>query len=112
MRMRPHPDDQERSFYDVMVLSRKMADGVRPPSYMGIGPEVDISGKTRPARLYTTTDDPQVGEVLEQDLFNIVNIQKGMRSQGLGGVLRYSQQEARVQQFHAELELYLDGKKG
>lgn len=112
MRMRPHPKDPERSFYDIMVLSRKMAEGVRPPSYMGIGPEVDVSGKTRPARLHTNTDEPQVGEVLEQDLFNITNMQKGMRSRGLAGVLRYSQQEARVQHFHAELEHYLEGKKG
>lgn len=112
IRIRPHADDPERCHYDIMVLSRRMADGVRPPTYMGVGPEVDVSGQTRPERLYHMIEQSsELGEVLDQDIFNAVNMQKGMRSKGLGGIMRYSQQEARVQQFHAELELYLDGRK-
>lgn len=111
IRIRPHESDPERCHYDIMVLSRKMADGVRPPAYMGVGPEVDVSGRTRPVRIHCTLEESELGEVLDQDIFNAVNMQKGMRSRGLGGVMRYSQQEARVQQFHAELELYLEGQK-
>lgn len=111
MRMRPHATDPERAYYDVMVLSRRLADGVRPPAYMGVEPEVDVTGATRPARQRTTSDDPRGGEVLDQDIANMITLQKGMHSRGLRGVIRFSEQEKRIQQFFAELDLYLAGAK-
>lgn len=111
MRFRPHATDPEKSYYDVMVLSRKLAEGVSLPAYMGVGPEVDISGNTRPERIYSTLQDTQLGEVLDQDIFNIANMQNGIHSRGLTNVVRFSQQESRIQQHHAELERYLTGKK-
>ena len=48
MRFLPHPTDPEKSYYHVWVLSRKLAEGARPPAYMGVEAEIDISGKVRP----------------------------------------------------------------
>lgn len=112
MRFRPHATEPERGHYDVMVLARKLAGGMRPPAYMGVEDDADVSGETRPARIYATPENPQAGELLEQDFANFVTMQKGMRSLGIHGILRYSEQEQRIQQFHAELNLYLRGEKG
>jgi hypothetical protein len=112
MRFRPHATDPERGYYDVMVLARKLGNDMRPPAYMGVDDSVDVSGKTRPARIRATTEHPQAGELLEQDFANFASLQKGMHSFGLGGVMRYCEQEQRIQQFHAELDLYLSGRKG
>jgi hypothetical protein len=111
MRFRPHATDAERGYYDVMVLSRTLADGRRPPSYMGVEEDVDVSGKVRPARRHTTHEHPQGGEVVEQDIGNMVTMQRGMRSRGLERIV-FSEQERRIQQFLAELDLYLTGRKG
>lgn len=111
-RFRPHPTDPERGYQDVFVLSAKLADGRRPPAYMGVEDDVDVSGKTRPAIRRTTHEDPQGGEVVEQDIANMVTLQRGMHSRGLKETIVFSEQERRIQQFLAELDLYLDGKKG
>jgi hypothetical protein len=48
-----------------------------------------------------------MGEVLEQDANNIPQVQLGIRSRGLRGKTRYGEQERRIQQFYAEIDLYL-----
>lgn len=111
-RFRPHPTDPERGYHDVFVLSAKLAEGQRPPAYMGVENDVDVSGKVRPARRHTTHADSQAGEVLDQDISNMITLQRGMHSRGLNGTIVFSEQERRIQQFLAELDLYLTGKKG
>lgn len=111
-RFRPHPTDPERGYQDVFVLSARLADGRRPPAYMGVEDDVDVSGQVRPAIRRTTHDDPQGGEVVEQDIANMVTLQRGMHSRGLHGTIVLSEQERRIQQFLAELDLYLEGGKG
>ena len=111
MRFRPHPTDPERGYHDVMVLSAKLAEGRRPPAYMGVEDDVDVSGKTRPARRRTTHDNPQAGEVVEQDIANMITLQRGIHSRGLAGTIVFSEQERRIQQFLAELDLYLEHDK-
>lgn len=111
-RFRPHPSDPEKGYHDVFVLSAKLAPGRRPPAYMGVEDHVDVSGKVRPPRRHTTHDDPQGGEVVEQDIANMITLQRGMHSRGLAGTIVYSEQERRIQHFLAELDLYLDDKKG
>ena len=106
MRFLPHPTDPEQSVYHVWVLSRKLKDGVRPPAYMGVEPEVDVSGNTRPARRYNTKQKPELGEVLEQDIRNVEGVQKGIRSRSFD-FNKYSEQEQRIVQLHAEIERYL-----
>lgn len=110
-RFRPHPTDPERGYQDVFVLSAKLAEGRRPPAYMGVEDDVDVSGNVRPAIRRTTHDDPQGGEVVEQDIANMITLQRGMHSRGLNGTIVYSEQERRIQQFLAELDLYLEGRK-
>lgn len=80
---------------------------------MGVEDHVDVSGMVRPAPPAATRriDDPQGGGVVEQDIANIT-LQRGMYSRGLNGTIVYSEQERRIQHFLAELDLYLDGKKG
>jgi phenylpropionate dioxygenase-like ring-hydroxylating dioxygenase large terminal subunit len=111
MRFRPHERDPMRAYYDVFVLSRKLPQGRRPPAYMGVENDVDVSGKVRPPRRRTTHEDPQGGEVLDQDVANMITLQRGMTSKGLKGTIVFSEQERRIQQFLAELDLYLSGKK-
>ena len=110
-RFRPHPTDPERGYHDVFVLSAKLVEGRRPPAYMGVEDDVDVSGRVRPARRRTTHENPQGGEVLEQDIANMVTLQRGMHSNGLNGTIVFSEQERRIQQFLAELDLYLNGGK-
>jgi phenylpropionate dioxygenase-like ring-hydroxylating dioxygenase large terminal subunit len=111
MRFRPHATDPERGHYDVFVLSAKLADGQRPPAYMGVDDHVDVTGLTRPPRHYSTAEDPRAGEVLEQDIANMVTLQRGMHSKGLRETIVFSEQERRIQQFLAELDLYLADAK-
>lgn len=107
IRFLPHPTNPEKSYYHVHVISRKLKDGVRPPAYMGVEPDVDISGTTRPARRYNSKHQPELGEVLEQDVGNFENVQKGLRSRSFEHN-RYSDQELRIIQFHAEMQRYFD----
>ena len=107
MRFRPHPTDAMRGYYDVMVLSRRLGPGRRPPAYMGVEEHVDVSGNVRPPRRRTSHEDPQGGEVLEQDVANMITLQRGMQSRGLNDTIVLSEQERRIQQFLAELDLYL-----
>jgi phenylpropionate dioxygenase-like ring-hydroxylating dioxygenase large terminal subunit len=105
MRFLPHPTNPEKMRYHVHVISRKLKPGVRPPAYMGVEPDVDVSGQTRPVRRYNSKLKPELGEVLEQDVGNIEGVQQGLRSRAFD-FNKYSEQEQRIIQFHAEIERY------
>ncbi len=76
---------------------------------MGVGPEVDITGATRPKRVYLEPDKAAaLGVVLEQDASNLPRVQAGLHSRGLHGVVNFSEQERRIQQFFAEWSRYLN----
>jgi nitrite reductase/ring-hydroxylating ferredoxin subunit len=83
MRFLPHPSDPEKFVYHVHIIIPKLPDGVRLPFYMGVADDVDFSGRTRPKRQYTTQDDPQTGEVLDQDIANLRAVQLGQHSRGI-----------------------------
>jgi hypothetical protein len=72
---------------------------------MGVEPDVDVTGETRPARRYNTKQKPELGEVLEQDVGNIEGVQLGLRSRAFD-VNKYSEQEQRLMQLHAEIDRY------
>ena len=103
MRFLPHPTDPEKSYYHVHVISRVLKEGTRPPAYQGVEDDVDISGKTRPARRYNHKSTPELGEVLEQDITNIEGVQFGLRSRGFD-YNKYCEQESRIMQFYAEVD--------
>jgi phenylpropionate dioxygenase-like ring-hydroxylating dioxygenase large terminal subunit len=111
MRFLPHASNPEKFYYHVHIIVPKLKDGARPPFYMGVGPDDDISGQTRPAREWTSMQEPKMGEVFEQDIRNMQGTQLGLHSAGLPGGMRFAERELRVQVFHAETDLRLRGLK-
>lgn len=110
-RFRPHPDDPEKTIYDVTVLMHPIQDPtVKAPAYMGVDDDADCSGKTRPARRYLTPGDGGLGFVLEQDGALLPRVQAGLRSRGFRGAV-LSEQEQRIRHYHAEIARYLNRQK-
>ena len=111
MRFIPHPTNPEKFYYHVHVIMPKLRDGCKPPFYMGVSDDADISGRTRPEREWTTMENPKMGEVLEQDISNMVATQLGLHSKGFSDGNRYAERELRCQVLHAENDLYFKGLK-
>jgi hypothetical protein len=55
-------------------------------------------------RRHTRQEAAGVGDVLQQDIDNMAAVQRGLASAGMADGLRLSEQEQRVQQFHAEID--------
>jgi hypothetical protein len=104
MRFLPHATDPAKSWFDVWILVPDTKPGIRPPANFGVEDDVDVTGGARPARRYTTQDNAGVGDVLAQDIANMPQVQLGLASRGMAGGVRLSEQEQRVQQFHAEID--------
>jgi phenylpropionate dioxygenase-like ring-hydroxylating dioxygenase large terminal subunit len=104
MRFLPHPSDPGKCLYNVWVLLPKFKAGTPAPWYFGVDPQADVTGATRPARRYASLDDPGLGQVLEQDLTNLVAMQRGLMSRGMRDGIRLGELEQRIQQLHAELD--------
>ena len=104
MRFLPHATDPGKCWFDVWILVPDTRPGIRPPVNFGVEDDVDVSGTVRPKRRYTTQRSPDVGDVLAQDIANMPQIQLGLMSRGLSSGVRLSEQEQRVQQFHAEID--------
>jgi phenylpropionate dioxygenase-like ring-hydroxylating dioxygenase large terminal subunit len=66
-----------------------------------------IPHEFRPELRHTTIENSEVGFLLDQDLQQIGQVHRGIKSKGLNGVLRLSEQERRIQQFFAEYDLYM-----
>lgn len=111
MRFLPHPTDPEIFYYHIFVIMAKLKQGSKAPFYMGVEEATDISGTTRPTRIYSTKEHPQLGTVLEQDMTNIEEIQKGVHSRGFSGGMRFGELELRLQLFYLELDRYMRGLK-
>jgi len=110
-RFRPTADlNPARAIYDLTVIVPSMKPGAGAPWYFGLEPELDITGKTRPARRYTTADNTGVGALLDEDVINMPKQERGMRSAGIDRI-RFSEQEGRCQQQYAEIDLYIKGLK-
>jgi len=93
MRFLPHATDPAKCWFDVWILVPDTKPGIRPPVNFGVEDEVDVTGKVRPARRTTT-----------QDIANMPQVQLGLMSRGMANGIRLSEQEQRVQQFHAEID--------
>lgn len=104
-RFLPHPDDPNKFTYDTIILYAHVdAPGYAPPAWMGLSEEIDVSGETRPDVVHTGLGEPPgMGEVLDQDSDLLPIVQSGARSRGFRGPL-WSEQEARLRHFHAELD--------
>ena len=112
MRFMPHPTDPERFYYDTITLYRPVDDeSWKVPDWMGLPEGTDVSGEVRAERDFVPFDvQPDLGLVLDQDSELLPVVQKGIRSRAFKGPL-WSEQELRLRHFHAELDLYMDGRK-
>jgi phenylpropionate dioxygenase-like ring-hydroxylating dioxygenase large terminal subunit len=103
MRFLPHPTDPAKSFFHVWILVPSTRPGVRPPANFGVEDDVDVTGAVRPPRRTTRQEQAGVGDVLQQDIDNMAAVQRGLASAGVA-TIRLSEQEQRIQQFHAEID--------
>ena len=112
MRFVPHASDPERFYYDTMILYRVVDDpNYTVPAWMGLPPDTDTSGKTRPnIRRVPIGVKPNLGDVLDQDSELLPVVQQGLRSRAFKGPL-WGEQEVRVRHFHRELDRYMSGEK-
>ena len=92
-RHRPHPSDPNKMLFDFQ-------DYVRWPAQLG--------PRERPAPRRNVEGGTSLGQVLDQDLYNLPRIQAGMQSQAFQGLL-LSAQERRIRHFHHVLDGYLAG---
>ncbi|NIJ33272.1 aromatic ring-hydroxylating oxygenase subunit alpha [Sphingomonas oligoaromativorans] len=104
-RFLPHPTDPNQFTYDTCILYRHIdAPGYAAPAWMGLGEDIDLTGEMRPDIVHTGLGEPPgLGEVLDQDSDLLPIVQAGARSRGFRGPL-WSEQEARLRHFHAELD--------
>jgi phenylpropionate dioxygenase-like ring-hydroxylating dioxygenase large terminal subunit len=107
MRFLPHESDPEKMYYHVTIIVPKLKDGCGAPWYMGVPEGTDISGETRPERIYADMSNPKIGEIFEQDMSNMEATQRGLRSAGFSEGMRFSEREMRLQVLHAEIDRYL-----
>ena len=94
-RQRPHPTDPNKMFYDLWMF------------------ELVPEGEEWPARVrhqHFNHGDKSLGQVLDQDAFNLPTVQKGMQSSAFKG-LWLSDQELRIRHFHKVLDQYIEGEK-
>ena len=104
-RFLPNADDPGQFTYDTIILYAHVdAPGYAPPAWMGLSNDLDVTGETRPEVVHTALGEPPgLGEVLDQDSDLLPIVQAGSRSRGFRGPL-WSEQEARLRHFHAELD--------
>lgn len=105
MRFLPHETDPQRFYYDTLTMVLPAEDpNYRPPAWMGLPEDTDMTGRTRPdTEHYSLDEDPRLGLVLSQDAALLPIVQQGMSSRGFEGQL-WSEQEQRLRHFHVELE--------
>jgi phenylpropionate dioxygenase-like ring-hydroxylating dioxygenase large terminal subunit len=94
-RHRPHPDDPHRMDFDVWNLLRAPAAEIARPEHVRARASDYSLAKAFPG-----------GDVLDEDMANLPNVQAGMRSAGFQGLF-LSHQELRIRHFHRTLEGYL-----
>lgn len=104
---RPHPHDPRRFVFDVIILMHPQKDrSIRPPAYMGLPDDADLSGETPAETIVVDWREGGLGELFDQDSNLFTQIQEGVESLGFRGAI-LSGQEQRVGHFHAELDRYM-----
>lgn len=94
-RIRPHPDDHERCYFDMSVFN-------------WLTPEEKAARPVPPHR--TLEEGTDVGRVPDQDFTALPKVQRGMHSDGIDSIfLSTRAQEQRVMHFHVTVDGYLFG---
>jgi phenylpropionate dioxygenase-like ring-hydroxylating dioxygenase large terminal subunit len=95
-RQRPHATDPNRMYYDIWMFELLPDFEKKPP---------------RPRHQRFKHDDKSIGQVLDQDAFNLPHVQNGMKSDAFPG-LWIGEQEIRIRHFHKTIEDYVYGHNG
>ena len=95
-RQRPHPTDPNKMFYDIWMFER-VPEGEEWPQ--------------RPRLQRFRHGERSIGQVLDQDAFNLPLVQKGMHSSAFKG-LWIGDQELRIRHFHKVIDDYVYGPGG
>jgi phenylpropionate dioxygenase-like ring-hydroxylating dioxygenase large terminal subunit len=95
-RQRPHPTDPNRMFYDIWMFEL-MPEGAEWPK--------------RPRHQIFRHGDKSIGQVLDQDAYNLPSVQAGMQSSGFQG-LWLGEQELRIRHFHKVIDDFVYGHNG
>lgn len=93
-RSRPDGDNPDSCIFDIWSLKR-YAKGKEPPINREV--HMDIEGVS-------------AGEILDQDIFNMGLVQKGMKSSAFKAAIINPHQEIPVKNFHRTLEQYVLGQ--
>jgi hypothetical protein len=91
-RHRPHPTDPHRMLFDFQNYVHLPAG----------------TAHERPPHRRLRQGEDSLGEVIDQDLWNLPRVQAGMRSRGFASLL-LNGQERRVRHFHRTLDRWLFG---
>jgi len=91
LRHRPHPTDPNRMLLDQQQYVRVRRGAKRPP-------------RAKPEKFHYGKGS--LGFVTDQDTFNLVRVQRGMRSSGFGA-LRLGENERRIRHMHRTIDEYL-----
>jgi phenylpropionate dioxygenase-like ring-hydroxylating dioxygenase large terminal subunit len=95
-RQRPHPTNPNKMFYDIWMFET-VPEGEEWPD--------------RPRLQKFRHGEKSIGQVLDQDAFNLPLVQKGMHSAGFKG-LWIGNQELRIRHFHKVIDDYVYGAGG
>lgn len=91
-RSRPNGDDPDKCIFDIWSLVR-YAPGTEPPLER---------------KLITSMEGNSIGGILDQDIANVGEVQKGMKSRVFGQALANPVQEMELINFHHHLHRYLE----
>lgn len=94
---RPHPDDPNKMYFDFLNLVNTPGQDVERPEkvYLDAGAGDSVGDKC------------DGGNVLDEDLYNLPRIQRGMNSRAFEN-LHLGRQEVRILHFHDTLMRYID----
>jgi hypothetical protein len=90
-RHRPHPTDPDRMFWDLQ-------------RYVHMGSERPL----RAPHTHHCQGEVSLGQILDQDLYTLPHVQRGMKSRGYAGAW-IGEQELRIRHFHDVLLRYVGG---
>ena len=95
-----------------MTLFRPAADpNYKAPDWMGVPEGTDLTGAIRPDTEHVPFGvDANLGEVLDQDVQLLNDVQVGTRSRGFQGCL-WGEQEQRLRHYQREVDRYINGEK-
>ena len=110
-RQRPHPTDPNKCFFDlqnyVMQPDANIPGVTERQRRIGGGKMVELpETPERPLHRQFKHGEESLGLVLDQDAYNLPNVQIGMNSAGYDG-LWLGSQELRIRHFHATIDDYV-----